>query len=105
MKIEELENEKIDIFGYKIKLKVPSSDQDAGEYDPENKTIGVERDTEGEEIEITLVHEMFHALCHRMSLIDAGICGAVEEMLANLIGKMVGENFELKFRKKPENID
>lgn len=74
------------IFGQKIKLR---KEKDlgrtrglAGYFDPMNKEIVIDADLKGRDLLQTLIHEVNHAVAHRVGLVQTRISHDAHEFIA-----------------------
>ncbi len=90
------------VFGKKYKLKHLQRLARSGLYglcDTEKEEIQIDSKLEDEIYWETILHELFHAVCHETSLQQA-FSPDLEEVLVDLLSKSVVHNFDLKHKKK-----
>ena len=87
------------IFGKDIKiipgdLRVKGLD---GYFDPQSLTIHIEKTLKGDEKSHTLIHEMVHAVFHRVSINQTSLHPDVQEIICDSIATALTENFKISF--------
>jgi len=95
--------QKIVIFGRNIAVKLVKTIQDdadcLGLYDASTGIIYIQRDLEGDLLQETFLHEVFHAIVERVGLRQALDMDA-EEMLVEMLAKAINEAFLIMPRTK-----
>ena len=91
------------VFGKRFKVKiVPSLEVQgiprAGLMDPVNHIIYVQKDSSAE-MQSTLLHELFHAMCDRIGLHQSAVPHDVFELLAESVSTFFTETFKLSGRR------
>jgi Zn-dependent peptidase ImmA (M78 family) len=69
-----------------------------GYYSEEHEEVGVDADLKGEELEHTVIHELFHAVLDRLHCQQQMSPEFVEVVVENL-SRSVIDNFKVSFRK------
>lgn len=86
------------VFGEVVPVEYPEGlmieHEAQGEYCSIRKKINIDPGLEGEDLDMCVVHELFHALADRISLNQA-ISKELEEILADTVAKVIVENFKL----------
>lgn len=90
---------KLIIFGLPVKVnRVKNLIADQGKhafYNPNDFTISVDASEKGEILHHTLIHEMAHAMSHRIGILQGSIPMDVQEIIAEAFATMIVENFTL----------
>ena len=95
----------LDILGYQVKVKKVSALKDKNgvpvdaEYISEPPTIRIDSKLRGKRYVHALVHEIFHAVTDIVGAHNCQISHDLEEILADNMGRVMGDNFELRGRK------
>ena len=94
----------INIFGldYKVKIVKELKDDDGNMVDglfcSKDAIISIDKDNKNKMH--TLIHEMGHAMFHRVSIGQTDINDQVEEIINNNWATLMTEVFDLKFKRK-----
>lgn len=85
----------IEVFGRKIPILIAdlSEKELDGAYSRERKTIVLHKDLAEEDIVITALHEIIHAILHRQALCQV-IPEEIEELIAESISTWLDENYD-----------
>lgn len=97
----------LDVYGDKIKLRVrhPVKDSDGnkvvGTYCYDDGIIEIDSRLDDDQKIHTLLHELGHAVFHRLSAghLDNNIPYELEEIIVNSFATLYTELFDIKFRK------
>ncbi len=88
------------IFGLKIKVVFKSLDEGAlGLYHFEGPLIEIEKNQKGDKLDLTVLHELFHAAFDRSGLNQCNISHDAQELICEQFSKAVVENFKITPRK------
>ena len=90
------------VFGEKYSLKRKPGLQDEGlmgRCSPKCKAIEIDAELKGNELIWTVVHEICHAAFNE-SCANHGFSRDVEEIICDVIGKIIAENFNLEPKRK-----
>lgn len=85
------------IYGKKTPIKKIKGLHEQGAiglYRPKENIIYLDADLKGNELKITFIHEVLHALFNRVSINDI-ISLETEEMIVDNVAKMLVENFKI----------
>ena len=88
----------IQILGEKYKLKLVNGLRFSGHIglcDFKSKIIQLDAELKGDELQQTLCHELFHAVCYEGSLYQT-ISPDLEEVVVDLMAKSLIKNFNLR---------
>lgn len=97
---------KINVFGKSHKiilcknLITPNGEAVSGCFTPDHATIHISTSLNPtqDDILLTMVHELGHALINRISICQAGMPMELEEILVDSFAKLMTETFKLKFK-------
>lgn len=84
------------VFGRKVNIKKEKLEHDHGQYCHTNKEIILDTQTTGETLLNTKIHEIIHAMAHRLGLRSAGLDETMEEIIAENVPTVLLENFDIK---------
>lgn len=96
----------VPIFGAHIKIIETKGLTDEygrpldGMYCYKTKAIYIDKGLSSEEKKQTLIHEMGHAMFHRVSISYTNFNPDLEEIIVNSFGTMIEETFDLRFKRK-----
>lgn len=95
-----LENTSVKVFGKKVKIKfgenlVINGHPVFGYFDTDKWTIFIDKNQDEKHIADTLLHEIGHALMHRLYF-DGIIDPATIELIVESFAKVITENFKLQ---------
>ena len=87
----------IDVLGKKIKVSFRDMNQDniCGHYLYNENLIEINNQMNKETQEVTLIHEIIHAVFFRAGILNAKVSHDIEEVIADQISKVINENFKL----------
>ena len=84
-----------DVYGKKVKVNTQSLDKLFGEFDRHLYTITLDKGLDEHTKQITLLHELIHAILHRTS-IHIELSDELEELICDNIAKCFCENFNFE---------
>lgn len=94
----------IEVYGQRISVRKVS--KAVGEFNPKDHDGFFDKEksiiylsAKDKNTEATFLHELIHAVCHRVGVTQA-IDDSVEEVIAESISVAVAELFDLRFKKK-----
>lgn len=95
---------KFNVYGRDIEVKkVPKLIMTKGvaaSYCLKTKSIEIDSALKGEDMIHAYIHELIHALCDRIGLINCDFSHDLEELLADNVPAMLLENFEIKCKRR-----
>ena len=95
------------VYGQKVKVeKVKNLDEQhnaCGAYNPLTKTILIDTRLKKDDLIVTYLHEIIHAMADRLGYSNTGVSFDMEEMIADNIAVMLVENFDIKIKCKKKN--
>lgn len=89
----------LNIFGKKAKIKRKSIKGLDGQFCRQEYEIVIDPALSGEAYNITLLHEMIHAILDRCSVTHE-IDSSIEEIISDIVSKCIIENFDIKPKKR-----
>lgn len=90
---------KLKVFGWDINVIRDSKLESMGEYSFREKQIKITTKIKGKEKDITILHELFHATCHRLGLDNANFSHDLEEIIADNFAVVITENADIKWKR------
>ena len=95
-------NFKINMYGqeWEVKYLTPIIEEGHRAYGLccyDSRTIYIDSTLDDELTAVTFFHELFHAYCRRMGMINSSISHEAEELIADQFGQLIAENFDFDF--------
>jgi Zn-dependent peptidase ImmA (M78 family) len=86
------------VFGKNIKLYRKNLLQHGivGLFEGTTGRITIDSTLRGDELDHTLLHELVHALWHRLGMMQTQIPHEVQELICENVATMITENFSIK---------
>ena len=91
---------KFDVFGKVIKVVEKKEEGNCGSFCPKTGIINIDPELTKKEKDITLCHELFHAMCYRLGFHNTNISHDVEELLADNFAILLSENADIKWKNR-----
>ncbi len=87
----------IDVLGKKIKVVFRDMTQDnvCGHYVYDKNLIEINNKLNKETQEVTLLHEIIHAVFFRSGILNTKVSADAEEVICDQVAKVIQENFKL----------
>ena len=87
----------LNVLGQKVKVIYAdlSSEAICGKYSYDQKTMYIEKTLSKEQKNITLFHELFHAVIDRAGLLNTAISSDAQEIICDQFAKVLVENFKV----------
>lgn len=87
----------IDVLGKKIKINFRDMTKEnvCGHYVYESNLIEINSQLNKETQEVTLLHELIHAVFFRSGILNAKVSQDAEEIICDQVAKVIQENFKL----------
>lgn len=83
------------MFGKTVAVEFVDELENSGEFYPKESLIKVLKDKDKGQVQLHLLHEFVHAVCHRTGLTQA-IPSELEEVVCEVISHAFHENFSLR---------
>lgn len=90
---------KFKVFGKEIQVINKKEDGECGSYSYKTEKITIDPNIKGKEKNITLCHELFHAMCHRLGIHNTSLHPDIEEILADNFAVLLNENADIKWKR------
>lgn len=92
---------RIEIFGNKVKIKYVDMSHLGlyGCFNAETGEILIDKSLKGHKYTSTLLHEIFHAVCHYGGTRQANLSHDLEEILAEQVSQVLDKTFKFDFKK------
>ena len=88
----------INVYGESISVSIEEIDEgDDGEYCPINKAIRLSNRLNDEDLDHTLLHELFHAVMDRLGFSEI-LKDDVEELIVDNLSQFIIEKYQIKLK-------